>query len=81
VRNEQIHGTSAIVDAYHEVGTETRTVIERIGGTKPEELPAEPSIRPLPAQRERQPKTQLPQQAGPSLFDARPPPSDDGDEP
>lgn len=76
VRNEQIHGTDAIVDAHHEVGAETRTVIERIGGTPPEELPAEPSIRPLLAQRERQGKKQLPQQAGPNLFDT-PAKSDD----
>jgi DNA-damage-inducible protein D len=77
VRNEQLHGTDAIVDAHHEVGAETRTVIERIGGTPPEELPAEPSIRPLLTQLERQRKKQLPQQAGPSLFDALRP-SDEG---
>jgi DNA-damage-inducible protein D len=73
VRNEQIHGTDAIVDAHYEVGAETRTVIARIGGTPPEELPAEPSIRPLLEQQTRQRKKQLPQQDGPSLFDALPP--------
>ena len=76
VRNEQIHGSDAIVDVHHEVGAETRTVIERIGGTRPEELPAEPSIRPLLDQQARQRKKQLPQQDGPSLFDALPPSTD-----
>jgi DNA-damage-inducible protein D len=73
VRNEQIHGTDAIVDAHYEVGAETRTVIERIGGTPPEDLPAEPSIRPMLDQQARQRRKQLPQQDGPSLFDALPP--------
>lgn len=77
VRNEQIQGTDAIVEAHHEVGAETRTVIKRIGGTRPEELPPEPSIRSLLDQQARQRKKQLPQQAGPSLFDALPPPTDD----
>lgn len=72
VRNEQIQGTDAIVGAHYEVGAETRTVIERIGGTMPEELPAEPSIRPVLDQRERQSKKRLPQQDGPTLFDALP---------
>jgi DNA-damage-inducible protein D len=76
VRNEQLHGTDAIVDAHHEVGTETRIVIKRIGGTPPEELPAEPSIRSLLDQQARQRKKQLPQQDGPSLFDALPPSTD-----
>lgn len=72
VRNEQIQGTDAIVGAHYEVGAETRTVIERIGGTMPEELPAEPSIRPVLDQRERQSKKRLRQQDGPTLFDALP---------
>jgi DNA-damage-inducible protein D len=73
VRNEEIEGTEAIVGAHYEVGSETRTVIERIGGTMPEELPTEPSIRPMLDQRARQSKKQLLQQAGPTLFDALPP--------
>jgi len=52
-------------------------VIERIGGTRPEELPAEPSIRPLLNQREQQRKKALSQQSGPSLFDALPAPTGD----
>ena len=73
VRNEEIAGTEAIVGAHYEVGAETRTVIERIGGTMPEELPAEPSIRPMLDQQTRRIKKQLPQQDGPTLFDALPP--------
>lgn len=73
MRNEQIQGTDAIVGAHYEVGAETRTVIERIGGTMPEELPAEPSIRPMLNQRDRRSKKQLLQQDGPTLFDALPP--------
>ncbi len=75
-RNEEIEGTEAIVGAHYEVGAETRTVIERIGGTMPEELPAEPSIRPMLDQRERRSKKQLPRQDGPTLFDELPPPND-----
>lgn len=75
VRNEQICGTEAIVDAHHSVGAETRAVIERIGGTKPEELPAEPSIRPVLNQQERRRKRALTPQEGPTLFDALPPAS------
>ncbi len=77
VRNEQIQGTDAIVGAHYEVGAETRTVIERIGGTMPEELSAEPSLRPMLSQRERQDKKRLPQQDSPTLFDALPS-SDEG---
>jgi DNA-damage-inducible protein D len=77
VRNEEIQGTDAIVDAHYEVGTETRMVIERIGGTMPEELPAEPSIRSMLGQRERRSKKQLPQQDSPTLFDALPPSDED----
>ncbi|HUY78155.1 MAG TPA: DNA damage-inducible protein D [Ktedonobacterales bacterium] len=73
VRNENIHGTEAIVEAHYDVGTETRAAIERIGGTKPEDLPPEPSIRPLLDQQERRRKKAI-QQAGPTLFDALPAP-------
>ena len=77
VRNEELEGADAIVDAHYEVGTETRAVIKRIGGTLPEELPAEPSIRPMLNQRDRRSKKQLPQQDGPTLFDALPPTDED----
>ncbi|HEY7341319.1 MAG TPA: DNA damage-inducible protein D [Ktedonobacterales bacterium] len=73
LRNEEIEGTEAIVGAHYEVGAETRTVIEHIGGTMPEELPAEPSIRPMLDQRARRSKKHLPRQDSPTLFDALPP--------
>ena len=76
VRNEDIHGTNAIVEAHHDVAAETRAVIERIGGTAPEDLPAEPSIRPLLDQQARHRKKAI-QQTGPTLFDALPDPDND----
>jgi len=51
IRNEPIRETDHIMQAHYEVGAETRGVIQRTGGTLPEDLPAEPSIRPLLDQR------------------------------
>ena len=47
LQNEGIIGQSAAIDAHKEVGGIVRDAIERIGGTMPENLPAEPSIKPL----------------------------------
>ncbi|HEY7834351.1 MAG TPA: hypothetical protein VIG30_12320 [Ktedonobacterales bacterium] len=47
IANEGIQGTNAIASAHHEVGSETRDLITRLGGTRPEDLTAEPTIRPL----------------------------------
>ncbi|MGZ3668187.1 MAG: DNA damage-inducible protein D, partial [Ktedonobacterales bacterium] len=47
IRNEQIRGQESVIDAHYAVGDETRQLIDRIGGTPPEDLPPEPSIRPL----------------------------------
>jgi hypothetical protein len=77
VRNEEIEGSEAIVGAHYEVGAETRTVIERIGGTMPEELPDEPTIRLMLDPRTRHSKKQLPRQDGPTLFDTLPPADED----
>jgi DNA-damage-inducible protein D len=74
IRNEDIHGTDPIVQAHYEVGAETRGVIQRTGGTLPEDLPAEPSIRPLVDLRARGRKREVTTQDGPSLFDALPDP-------
>jgi DNA-damage-inducible protein D len=74
IRNEDLHGTDSIVSAHYEVGAETRGVIQRTGGTLPEDLPAEPSIRPLLDQRARARKREVTTQEGPSLFDALPDP-------
>jgi DNA-damage-inducible protein D len=47
LRNERIIGEARAIATHHEVGQKVRAAIEEIGGTMPEELPAEPSIKPL----------------------------------
>lgn len=76
VRNEGIHGEEEVTSAHYEVGAETRSLIARVGGTMPEDLPPEPSIRPL-LDRQRREHKKAPQQTGPSLFDALPAPAPD----
>jgi DNA-damage-inducible protein D len=56
IENEDIRGAKDVADAHYEVGSETRDLITRLGGTKPEDLPAEPSIRPLLDQQSRRRK-------------------------
>jgi DNA-damage-inducible protein D len=82
IRNEEIQGQEPVIDAHFHVGRETRELIDRVGGTKPEDLPAEPSIRPLLDARERGRRRQVTAQEGPGLFDALPGPTppDDGAE-
>jgi DNA-damage-inducible protein D len=73
IRNEEIQGQEAVIGAHHEVGAETRGLIERIGATKPEDLPAEPSIRPLiDGQTRRRKQHPLPSPGTPGLFDQLP---------
>jgi len=69
ITNEHIQGSGAVIDAHHDVGQQTRALIERIGGTKPEDLPAEPSIRPLLDHRARQRKPLPPANQPPRLDD------------
>lgn len=72
IRNEQICGTEPIIATHHEVGSKTRDlIVNQLGSRPPEELPPEPSIRPLLAQRARHEKQAL-QQDGPTLFDTPP---------
>ncbi len=47
LRNERIVGQARAISTHHEIGRKVRQAIEEIGGTMPEDLPAEPSIRPL----------------------------------
>lgn len=68
VTNERIQGQEAVIGAHYEVGSETRDLITRLGGTKPEDLPAVPSIRPLLDQQSRQRKRITAAQQ-PSLLD------------
>src|SRR5947207_2130650 len=74
LRNEGIVGQARAVATHHEVGKKVREAIEEIGGTMPEDLSPEPSIRPLLAERRRQRKklqagTPKAIQAGPSQAD------------
>ncbi len=47
LRNERIIGQSRAMQTHHEVGRKVREAIEEIGGIMPEDLPPEPSIKPL----------------------------------
>ncbi len=71
IENEDIRGTQDIAAAHYEVGSETRDLITRLGGTKPENLPAEPSIRPLLDQQSRRRK-RITEAQQPSLLDGPP---------
>jgi DNA-damage-inducible protein D len=62
LRKEQVIGQTNAIKAHRQVGEEIREVIKRIGGDMPEELPAEPSIKPLMEQKKRKKKKALPQQ-------------------
>ena len=68
IENEDIRGANDIADAHYTVGSETRDLITRLGGTKPEDLPAEPSIRPLLDQQSRR-RTRITEAQQPSLLD------------
>jgi DNA-damage-inducible protein D len=56
LRNERKAGQANAIATHHEVGQKVRAAIEEIGGTMPEELPAEPSIKPLLNEKRRQHK-------------------------
>jgi DNA-damage-inducible protein D len=47
LRKEGIIGQTKAMQTHREVGHTVRKAIEEIGGTMPEDLPAEPSIKPL----------------------------------
>jgi DNA-damage-inducible protein D len=49
-------GQSASIEVHLDVGKEVRTAIKKIGNPMPEDLPAEPSIRPLLDERKRKRK-------------------------
>lgn len=58
LRKEGIIGQTNAINTHREVGRTVRKAIEEIGGTMPEELPAEPSIRPLLTERQRRARAQ-----------------------
>jgi DNA-damage-inducible protein D len=63
LRRERIIGQSRAIATHHEVGTRVREAIREIGGTMPEDLPPEPSIKPLLSGKRRRRKM-LPQPGG-----------------
>jgi DNA-damage-inducible protein D len=54
---EHVKGERAATDTHREVGTQVRRAIERIGGTMPENLPVEDSIKKIEARRRAKAKT------------------------
>lgn len=59
LRKEGIIGQSKAMHTHYEVGKTVRKAIEEIGGTMPEDLPPEPSIKPLLDEKKRKSKRQL----------------------
>ncbi|MBA4391575.1 MAG: DNA damage-inducible protein D [Syntrophus sp. (in: bacteria)] len=54
---EKIHGEQNAIDTHREVGRQIRDTIKKIGGTMPEDLPAEPPIKELIVKRNKMLKT------------------------
>lgn len=67
LRSGQIKGEAAAIHSHTQAGKEIREAIERFGGPLPEDLPAEPSIRPLIDERQRTRKKIAAQKAQPQL--------------
>lgn len=64
LKNEHVQGEQQAIDTHHAVGQEVRETIKRLGGTMPEDLPTEPSIRPL-LEKKRRAQKKLPPSDGP----------------
>lgn len=60
INRESIHGESHATSAHYDVGTEVRATTAKIGGTMPENLPAETSIRKLKSRRKGRSNEMLP---------------------
>jgi DNA-damage-inducible protein D len=54
IRNQRIQGEDNAIQAHRTVGEEVRTAINRIGGTMPENLPAEESLKRLTGKQRRE---------------------------
>jgi len=67
LRSGQVKGEAAAVHTHHQAGKEIRQAIERFGGPMPEDLPAEPSIKPLIDERQKARKKVIAHQAQPQL--------------
>lgn len=57
LNREKIQGEESAIQTHHDVGMEVRTTIQKIGGTMPEDLPPEASIKKLKTQRKKQLKS------------------------
>ena len=64
LKRERIIGQAKAIETHHSVGQTVRKAIEEIGGTMPEELPAEPTIKPLLAEKKRKQKKLAPPNQG-----------------
>lgn len=53
---ERLAGEPRAIDTHFKVGREVRQTIDRLGGTMPENLPGEPSIKKVLAKKKRQAK-------------------------
>lgn len=56
LRRERIVGQSKAIQTHHEVGKTVREAIEEIGGVMPEDLPPEPSLKPMVEEKRRRRK-------------------------
>jgi DNA-damage-inducible protein D len=56
LRNDQVIGQTKAIETHFEVGQKVRKAIKDIGGTMPEEIPSEPSIKPLLDEKKRKNK-------------------------
>jgi DNA-damage-inducible protein D len=59
--SRNIKGEQRAMDTHHRVGKEIRSAIERIGGTMPENLASEESIKKIESARRKKPSKQLPE--------------------
>ena len=56
IRSEKVQGEQKAIDTHHTVGKEVREAIRKIGGTMPEKIAAEPSIKKLISKHDRKAK-------------------------
>jgi DNA-damage-inducible protein D len=47
LERNRVNNQNSAINTHFEVGREVRTTMERISGTRPEDLPAEPSLKRL----------------------------------
>jgi DNA-damage-inducible protein D len=59
IRKDQIEGQTVATETHRDIGGRIRSLIEEIGGTLPEDIPAEPSLKPLLSKKSRPKKKAL----------------------